>query len=194
MTDFEILERIVKNRRSGKVAFFNGQKIEDEKVNQLLQLADWAPTHGHTEPWRFVVYAGEAVQKFGIDHAELYKAHTPEENFNKATYDKLQHNGDLASHLIAVYMKRGENPKIPAFEEVAATAAAVENILLGGEALGISILWSTGGMILRAPMKKYFSLSEEDTMLGLLYLGYVDNPVKEGKRIVPMEQKVTWVR
>ena len=53
---FEIIASIIKNRRSIKPVKMNGKKIPDEQVRELLKLANWAPTHGRTEPWRFIVY------------------------------------------------------------------------------------------------------------------------------------------
>lgn len=171
----------------------NGKSIDNKTIEQLLELADWAPTHGHTEPWRFVVYGGEKVQQFCNDHAELYKKSTPEEKFLNATYDKLQHQGDLVSHIILVYMKRGGNPKIPVLEEIAAASCAVENLLLGASALNIAVLWGSGGMTHHPAMKQYLGLAEEDVMLGILYLGYTDdNAAKEGRRIVPLADKIAW--
>jgi nitroreductase len=190
--NFEIIQNIIENRRSCKPALMNGQKIDDSIIKELLKLADWAPTHGHTEPWRFIVFSGNAVNKFCMDHAELYKANTPMEKFETAKYEKLLHNADNASHLMAVYMKRGTNPKITVMEEICATAAAVQNILLGASSLKIAALWSTGGLTFHPVMKTYFGLSEDDHMLGLLYLGYSDEMSKEGKRIIPLNEKVEW--
>src|ERR1700679_4122929 len=133
MEKFNVLQAIISDRRSIKPAVFNGKKIENNEIRQLLDLGNWAPTHGFTEPWRFVVYSGNAVKEFGQQQADLYKNATPPEKFNATKYDKLVHNGDQASHLIAVYMRRGANPNIPAFEEICATAAAVQNILLGAQ-------------------------------------------------------------
>lgn len=186
------LSTIIRDRRSVGPAKMNGQKIADTTIEQLLELADWAPTHGRTEPWRFVVYANAAVQRFCQEHAALYKANTPEEKYLQATYDKFLHMGDQVSHIIAVYNKRGENPNIPALEEIAATSCAVQNILLGAEELDIAVLWSTGGMVLKPAMKQYFNLREEDTMMGLLYMGYADGIDKTGKRAVPLQQKTEW--
>ncbi|QEC68733.1 nitroreductase [Panacibacter ginsenosidivorans] len=192
MTNFETLQHIIKGRRSSKPALMNGKKIDNSIIQQLLELADWAPTHGHTEPWRFVVYSGDTVQQFCNDHAELYKANTPEGKFLTANYEKLKHQGDNLSHIILVYMKRGNNPKIPALEEMSAVACAVENFLLGASTLNIAVLWGSGGMTHHPAMKNYLGLAEEDIMMGLLYLGYTDEPVKEGKRIVPLEEKIIW--
>jgi nitroreductase len=192
MNNFSKLEEIVINRRSSKPAAFNGKPIDDRQIHQLLELANWAPTHGMTEPWRFIIYSGEAVRQFCHQHAEQYKQITPPDKFNATKYEKQQHNGDLASHLILVYMKRGANPNIPALEEICATAAAVDNILLGAEALGIAVLWSTGGTVLQQVMKDYLGLNDEDTILGLLYMGYSDEPPRPGKR-TPIGDKTKWI-
>ena len=34
-----------------------------EQVNQLLEASNWAPTHGKTEPWRYVVIGQEHMQE-----------------------------------------------------------------------------------------------------------------------------------
>jgi nitroreductase len=192
MDIFATLQEIVINRRSTKPAEFNGKTIDDQQVRQLLELANWAPSHGLTEPWRFIVYSGDAVRQFCHQHAEQYRRTTPPEKFAEAKYDKQAHNGDLASHLIVVYMQRGTNPNIPALEELCATAAAADNILLGAEALGIAVLWSTGGTVLQPVMKEYLGLGPDDVILGLLYLGYSDEPRRPGKR-TPISEKTTWV-
>jgi nitroreductase len=192
MNRFETLQEIIQNRRSIKPAELNGRKIDDEIIKQLLHLADWAPTHARTEPWRFCVFSDEAVQQFCADHAALYKANTPEDKFTTAKYEGLIHIADKASHIIAVYMKRLPEAKIPIIEDIAAAAAATQNILLGAEANSISVLWSTGGMTHQPAMKEYFGLGEEDIMMGLLYLGYTDEPARPGKRAVPLGDKVMW--
>lgn len=190
--NIEPIQSVIKNRRSCKPALMNGKKIDDSLINNLLELADWAPTHGHTEPWRFVVFANDAVKQFCKDHAELYKANTPEEKFETAKYEKLLYNGAQASHIIAVYMKRGTNPKITVMEEICAVASAVQNVLLGASALNIAALWSTGGLTFHPAMKTYFGLKEEDHMIGVLYLGYIDKAPKQGERIIPLQQKIEW--
>ncbi len=192
MEKFNVLEGIITGRRSIKPAVFNGKKIADHQIRQLLDLANWAPTHGFTEPWRFIVYSGEAVWQFSHRHAGLYRQGTAPEKFNAGKYEKQKHNGDNASHLILVYMQRGDNSNITVLEEICATAAAAQNILLGAEALGIAVLWSTGGMVMHPLMKTSLGLREEDIIIGQLFLGYTDEPSRPGRR-VPVETKTTWI-
>jgi len=192
MSTFTQLQEIIKNRRSIKPSVMNGKSIDDQAVRDLLELANWAPNHANTEPWRFVVFSKEGLKTFCQDHADLYKENTAEDKFTTAKYQGLVNMANTVSHIVAVYMKRTENAKIPMMEEYAATAAAVQNILLGAHSLGIGVLWSTGGMTHQPAMKKYLGLAEEDIILGLLHMGYTDEPAKEGKRSIPMEEKVRW--
>lgn len=190
---FEQVSAAITGRRSVGWAKMNGTIIPDEVVNSLLALADWAPTHGRTEPWRFFVYGGESLQKFGKDHADLYWQNTPEDKRQEATREKLEHNVDKASHLIIAAMKRGENVKIPLIEEICAASAAVQNILLGATALGIASFWSSGGMTHAPALKEYLGLGPDDIVLGLIFLGYTDEVAKDGVRNVPISEKVKWL-
>ncbi len=187
-----VLEKIIYERRSVKPSLMNGKKISTSIIEQLLALADWAPTHGRTEPWRFIVFSGNGLAQFSQQHADLYKKYTPEESFTNAKYQNIIQNGEKASHVIAVYMKRQATQKIPLIEEIAATAAAIEHILLGAQEHGIAALWSTGGMTYHNSMKQLFGLEEHDQMMGLIYLGYSEEPAPPAKRNIPLSEKVSW--
>ncbi|SEP06447.1 nitroreductase [Mucilaginibacter sp. OK283] len=188
---FAAVASVIKTRRSVKPNMMNGHKAPNGHVAALLELADWAPTHGFTEPWRFIVY--EDPTKFCQIHADVYKQGVNAEEYNETVYNNLQHQGDKASHVIIAIMERGNLLKIPAFEEVAAVSSAIQNILLGATALSMASFWSTGGAILKPGFKEFLQLREEDQVMGVLYLGYADqNP--EGKRTVPLENKVKWIK
>jgi nitroreductase len=194
MEKINTLSEIILSRRSSKPASFNGKKIEDEIITNLLNLAHWAPTHGRTEPWRFKVYAGNGVATFCEAHAALYKTNTDPEVFTTAKFESLQKLGSQTSHIIGVYMQRQVPAKIPLVEEIAATAAAMQNILLGAEALGISALWSTGGMTHHPALKSFWGLADEDVVMGLLYLGYTNEPAAAGKRNGTVSEKTEWIK
>jgi nitroreductase len=188
-TTFSTISTIIKKRRTIKPFMMNGNKIPDEQITELLELADWAPTHGLTEPWRFTIYADPT--QFCFAHAEMYKANTDADSFAQGVYDNLAHQGDKSSHVIIAVMQRGNLPKIPAFEEMAATACAVQNLLLGATALNLASYWGTGGMILKPAMKAFLNLRDEDEVIGVLYLGYTDEH-PQGVRRVTLADKVKW--
>lgn len=187
------ITEIIRHRRTVKPTSMNGKKITDATVQELLELADWAPTHGLTEPWYFMVYSGDKVQQFCAEHADLYKTFTPAAGFIPGNYEKLKTQGNLASHLIAVCMKRGSNPKIPEIEEIAATACAVENIWLAATAQNIAMYWGSGGMTYHPAMQDHLGLGDDDRVMGFLYLGYSEEAPGPGRRVKPLEEKVKWM-
>jgi nitroreductase len=183
---------IIRYRRSIKPEKMNGRVIPDDTVLELLSLADWAPTHARTEPWRFIVMGNDRVRQFAQRHADLYKAYADPASFTQLKYQNISKLGDNVSHIIIAWMKRVPTHKIPEIEEICATAAAVENLLLAATSKGIASFWSTGGMTHHLSMHNEFNLGEEDRILGLLYLGYSDEPFKEGNRMIPLSDKIEW--
>ena len=189
----EILNELIRNRRSVfPRQYEEGKSIPDEVIRQILENATWAPNHGQTEPWHFVVFSGEGLKTLGHFQSELYKESSGE-RFKEATYQNLQANPLKASHVIALGMKRDPNKKFPEVEEIAAVSAAVQNIYLSVTAYGLGGYWTTGGVTYNERAKSFFGLGEDDKLLGFFYIAYVAVPSPAGKR-KPLEEKVVWVK
>jgi len=189
----EEVNSLIRNRRSVFPDQFEaGMHIPDEIVQQILENATWAPNHGQTEPWRFMVFTANGLNTLAHFQSELYKE-TAGEKFKDVTYQKLQRNPLLASHVIALCMKRDPNKKHPEVEEIAAVACAVQNMYLSVTAYGLGGYWTTGGVTYNEKAKAFFELGSEDKLLGFFYLGYVAVPSPQGKR-KPIEEKVMWLK
>lgn len=190
---FEVLQEIIHQRHTTKPARMNGEQIDDSVILQLLQLADRAPTHARTEPWRFMIYRGESLLRFCEAHAGLYWAHTDPDVRNQEKYEKIRNQYKTVSHLIITVMKRTEAARIPAEEEYAAVCAAVEHILLGCEALGLAAIWSTGGMTHKAAFRSFLNLAEQDRVVALIFVGKSDERLPPVLRRIPLEEKINWI-
>lgn len=193
MNEFPQLQHIIQTRRTVKPFLMNGKVIAEEQLFDILHLANWAPTHGLTEPWRFIVYGGSRVRDFCQQHADLYREHAAAGKFSEEKYDKLRHMGDQASHIVVAIMQRGQLPAIPVLEEIAAASCAVQNMLLGATALGIATYWGSGGMAYHPAMKTLLGLQEEDLVLGIIYLGYTDKEFT-GRRNTPIQSKIILIQ
>ncbi|HEY6955076.1 MAG TPA: nitroreductase family protein, partial [Flavisolibacter sp.] len=98
----EEINNLMRNRRSVFPDQFEaGKHIPDEIVQQIVENATWAPNHGHTEPWHFVVFTGDGLKKLAEFQCQMYKQ-SAGEKYKEATYQKLQKNPLLASHVIAL--------------------------------------------------------------------------------------------
>jgi nitroreductase len=183
---------LIRQRRSTFPAQYTGEQVDDAIIWQILENANWAPTHGKTEPWRFIVMTGEKLAAFGDFQAEAYRKNTLPENFEEAKFEKLRQNPRKASHIIAIYMKRQESGKIPEIEEIEATACAVQNMYLTATAYQVGAFWSTGGATYLPEGKEYLGLSEQEKLLGFFYVGVIGKPSAEGVR-KPIQDKVRWI-
>lgn len=191
ISDASLVNHIIRNRRSVFTQQFEpGKAIPDELIWQLLENANWAPTHKLTEPWRFTVYSGEGLKILAEQQAAIYKEFAGPK-FKQGKYEQMQNVPLLCSHVIAVGMKRHND--IPEMEEVAAVACAVQNMHLTATAYGIGGYWSTGGITFIEEAKALFNLGAEDKLMGFFYLGYIKVPSTSGKR-GNVHDKVHWVK
>ena len=191
--DIEQINQLIKRRRSVFPRQYSGESIPREQVEMILENAHWAPNHGKTEPWLFKVFSGKGLENFAAQHAELYKKLTPEDKFLEKKYNKLKYNPLRSSHLIAICMTPGTNPKIPEKEEIAAVACAVQNMHLTATALGLAAYWSSGGMTYRQEMREILDLTGEQQCLGFFYLAKIEGDWPEGHRKVEWADKVEWI-
>lgn len=171
--------------------FDAGKKVDDEIVKEIVTNALWAPNHGQTEPWQFVVFTGEGLKKLATFQSELYKQEAGAD-FNEGKYIKWQTQPLKASHIIAIGMKRTTTKNIPEIEDIEAVACAVQNMYLSVAAYGLGGYWSTGGIVYSENAKAFFGLGEKDKLLGFFYIGHIAVPSPPAKR-KSFDEKVRWV-
>ncbi|HAD97265.1 MAG TPA: nitroreductase [Cryomorphaceae bacterium] len=188
------LQKIIANRRTIKPDQFTGEKVNDELINQILEVANWAPTHGYTEPWRFTVFAEEGLATLGDFLARQDQPDVNAEGFNRTRFDRLRNRPLKCSHVIGIGMKRGNNPKVPEIEEICAVAMAVQNMWLMAHTLGLGAYWSTGAAAFTDEMRDFFGLEGDDRSMGLFYIGKPAMEHPKGRRLSPITEKVHWVR
>lgn len=186
-----VIEALLK-RRTIKPDKYTGRTVDDAMIQQILEVAHWAPTHGYTEPWRFVVFTEEGKEQLLAQLAEFDRIDHGE---NEIRYSKMRERIMQSSHIIAIGMQRGENPKIPVIEEVQAVAAAVENMWVAASAMGLGAYWSTGAIGYDRRLGDWLGWTGElDTAMGFLYIGEFNGEWPEGRRITKIDDKVRWVR
>ncbi len=189
----DVFNQLIKSRRSVFPKDYSGERVDDAIVRQMLQNANWAPTHKLTEPWRFVVFTGEGLKKLAIFQGECYKqVATADGTFKEDRYQNLLTKPMESSHIIAVGMKRDEKKSLPEWEEIGAVFCAVQNIYLTATAYGIGCYISTGGITNFEEAKEFFGLGKDDRLLGFIHVGMPKGPLLEGRR-KSIEEKVKWV-
>ena len=187
------LNTLIKSRRSIFQNDFTGEKVPAEIIRQVLENANWAPTHKLTEPWRFVVYSGEGLQKLATLQAEFYKKITTEDHtFKEERYQNLLTKPLLSSHIIVVGMKRDPKHAIPEIEEVGAVFCAVQNMYLTLPAYNLAGYLSTGGITYFKNAQLLFGWGPEDKLIGFFHIGFPKREYKATSR-KPVDEKILWI-
>src|SRR5579872_6519950 len=116
------VEEAIRDRRTHKA--FQAEPVPRQELDELLELARWAPNHHLTNPWRFRVLGPAAL-------ARLKAAAGPE------AAAKL----DRAPTLVAVTARTTPEDPVQDEEDLCATAAATYAVLLADHGRGLAGYW-----------------------------------------------------
>ena len=190
----EAISDIIRHRRSIKpVDMQPGKPVDRALLMTLFENANHAPTHGLTEPWRFVVFQGEARNELSLTMQRLYRETTPAAEFREEKMAKMSANPLAAPVVLAVCMARRGGAKVPELEEIEATACAVQNLALSVSAAGLGGYWSTPPLVYERAFADWLGLDALDRCLGLFYLGWPKEGMSEHRAIRhDVAEKITW--
>lgn len=145
------MEAAIRTRRTHKA--FGPEPLRRREVEELLDLARWAPNHNLTAPWRFRVVGPQARER-------LKDAAGPE------AASKL----DRAPTLIVVSCALAGDP-VQDEEDLHATAVASYIVLLAAHARGLAGYWRTPAVLRSEEGRRAVGLPQEERFVGLLHLG-----------------------
>lgn len=181
---------VIRLRRSIKPELMKTDPVDRDLVEQLLEAANWAPSHGRTEPWRFVVFTNEARLDLARVVAGAETGSFPVAETDP-TYLKLRQKMTNAPVIIAIVCNPSPNPKIEPHEELASVAMAVQNMHLCAQALGLGGFWSSGKKAFHPAVASFLKITTPAHCLGFFYVGWPAIPWPKGER-GPVTHKVTW--
>ncbi len=183
------MHEVIKARRAVFPAQYNLEVISKEEILRILEAANWAPTHRRTEPWRFKVFCGEAKQRLGEFMAKKYEVTA--DKYSEFKHQKILDKSMQSGCIIAICMQRDFTGSVPEWEEIAATAMAVQNMWLTAHALKIGAYWSTPAY--KDLLNEHVELEEGERCLGFFYMGKYDGKLPEGERKTQIAAKTTWI-
>jgi nitroreductase len=146
------VETAIRTRRTHKA--FAPEPLPREQLEELLELASWAPNHHLTSPWRFRVVGPQAL-------ARLKRAAGPE---GAAKLDRCP-------TLIVVSAIPDEDP-VRSEEDLHATAVASYIVLLAAHARGLAGYWRSPGLLRGEAGRTAVGLPPGERFVGLLHLGH----------------------
>jgi len=166
------VEQAIRGRRTHKR--FGQDPVPREVVEELLELARWAPNHHLTEPWRFRVLGPESLARLAAAGRE-------------GEAEKL---GRAPTLVVASALLTGDEHQ--SHEDVLATACAAYIVLLAAHARGLASYWRTPRVLQTPEGRAAIGMGEDERFVALLHLGSpVDAPRGRSRR--PVEDYVEFL-
>jgi nitroreductase len=145
------LEEAIRSRRTHKA--YGPDPVPRDQLDELLELARWAPNHDLTNPWRFRVVGPESLERL--------KAAAGREAAAKL---------DRAPTLVVASTIQTGDPEQDE-EDMAATSVAIYIVLLAAHARGLAGYWRTPAVLRAGEGRAAVGVPEGERVLGLIHLG-----------------------
>jgi nitroreductase len=158
----------IRTRRTHKQ--YGRESVDRSTLEELFDLARFAPNHKLTQPWRFRVLGPEALARLKQvggeqEAAKLDRAPTLVLATAKLTGDPLQDEEDLL-----------------------ATGCAVYALLLAAHARGLASYWRTPGVLRTPDGRAALGLADDEHVVSLIHLGRpLGQPPGKEREPVPVE-------
>jgi nitroreductase len=149
------LEQAIRSRRTHKV--FAAEPVAPEVLQELFELARWAPNHHLTDPWRFRVLGAETLARLKALAEEL----------SPGSGGKL----DRAPTLVVASVHRTGDESQQA-DDLLASAVAAYLVLLAAHGRGLAGYWRSVPMLDSPAGRAALQLDDAETPVGLLHLGH----------------------
>ncbi len=164
------LEEAIRTRRTHKV--FAPAPVDRATLDELFDLARWAPNHKLTNPWRFRVLGPQTLERLKAAADDPIAA------------AKL----DRAPTLVAVSAAQTGDEVLDE-EDVCATAAAAFAVLLAAHGRGLAGYWRTPAILREPAGRAAVGIPDGERVLGLLHLGHPRQRPRAPQR-APLEDVV----
>jgi nitroreductase len=159
------LEQAIRSRRTHKA--YRDQPVDRRTLDELLELARWAPNHNLTNPWRFRVLGPRALRR-------LKQAAGPE------AAAKLER----APTLVAASALRSDDA-VQDEEDLCAGAVASYIVLLAAHGRGLAGYWRTPAVLRTPEGRAAIGIPDDERFVGLLHLGHPRQQREPPERLPP---------
>ncbi|TNF02061.1 MAG: nitroreductase [Gammaproteobacteria bacterium] len=143
-----------------------------EVLLNIQKAAFRAADHGRMRPWRFLVVEGDGLSAMGELFARAETLKNPE--LSEKERQRAVGRPMRAPMVIVAIASPKANLKVPEIEQVISTGAAVQNMITAAYAQNVGAIWRTGDYAYDRAVMDGLGLSEDEKIVGFLYLGTMD--------------------
>ena len=172
---------LVRARRTSMIVD-RDRAVPSDKVADLCDLAQWAPNHKRTWPWRFAECTGDGRLRLG----EAFVADMIATGFgDESKREKTRGKYARTPTVVVVGSAPPPTPNLTA-DDRDAVAGAIQTMLLGATALGLASFWSTAPVTVAATVNALCGFPVDTRIVGVIYLGWPSGTVE-----IPIRPPVT---
>lgn len=151
-----------------------------EELNSILTAASRVPDHGKLEPWRFILYRGDARVEVGKKLAALAESREGPLPDGRRNQELIRFS--RAPLVIGVVFVPKESPKIPQWEMFLSGGAAAMNLTIAANALGYSTNWISNWYSDVEEGRRILGLAPDERVVGFIHIGTYDGRPLERPR------------
>jgi nitroreductase len=166
------------SRRSGSAKAMKAPGPSKKQIAEILRAGARAPDHGKLFPWRFIVFEGEARERFGDILAEVLEA----EGERPKQVEEERARFLRAPLVIGVISAAREQHKVPVWEQELSAGAVCQNILIAATALGFVGNWLTEWYAYHPAVKEKIGLKPGERVAGFIFIGTAKEELEERPR------------
>lgn len=187
----ETIESILTRRSVPKVA---DKRPSPKEIESLLEAGVRAPNHHLTEPWRFIVLAGDALDRLGEEMAvRVREEHAGDPELHKRV-EVEKSRPRRAPVIIVVIYTPSSNPKAIEVEDRYAVGSLMQNILLAAHASDLGAYLRTGPAAEYPGVHRHLGLREGEEIAGFIYVGYpAEGEERSMSARTPPKERTTWL-
>jgi nitroreductase len=170
-------------RNSAPIPDLKEPAPSDAEIATMIAAASRVPDHGRLEPWRFIVYRGEARVEIGRKLAALAEQ-------REGPLPEGRRNQELARFsraplVIGVVSSPKESPKIPQWEMFISGGMAAMNLIIAANALGYGTNMISNWYSDVPEGRALLGLAPQERVVGFVHIGTAQAPVPERPRPDP---------
>lgn len=166
-------------RRSTPIKSLGAPGPSTIQIEQILSAASRVPDHNKLAPWWFVVFDGEAREKFG---AVLRRAYLHEDKEAAEAKLDLEAERFRRAPLVIAVISRIKEGKAPQWEQHLSAGAAAYNLCLAANAMGFGTNWLTEWTAYNPVVRDALGCDERDNIAGFIYIGTQAEKPEERER------------
>jgi nitroreductase len=158
-------------RRSVKAAMLGEPGPDPNQLATILTAAARVPDHKKLEPWRFILFQGDARAEFG---KVLLKACAAEEKEPPSAMRLETERTRLLRAPTVVAVVSRVTPSVaaaPEWEQVLSCGAVCQNLCLAANAMGFGTCWITEWYSYSPAVRDALQLAANERLAGFIYIG-----------------------